>query len=205
MVTEPGHKVIHDDEVMVDDKLVIPEKKKYFLINKPKGYISVNLDMRGRPWVVDIIPGGRNMGLFPVGRLDLDTTGLMIITNDGDLANRISHPRFEIMKEYNALIKGRWDHSTLVKNLENGVDLENGDHISDIIVVSAETCGSNSRVKIGIHEGRKHVVKRIFLSLGSRVFELQRTRIGGLILPAIGQGDYLEVSREEIDIIFNKG
>jgi pseudouridine synthase len=129
----------------------------------------------------------------------------MIITNDGDLGNRISHPRFEIVKEYSALIKGRWDHTTLEKKLENGVDLENGDRISDIIVVSAEPDGSNSRVKIRIHEGRKHVVKRIFLSLGSRVYELQRTMIGGLILPAIGLGDYLEVSRKEIDIVFKKG
>jgi 23S rRNA pseudouridine2605 synthase len=166
----------------------------------------VNKDERGRRWVVDIVPGGRNMGLFPVGRLDLDTTGLMILTNDGDLANRISHPRYGLKKEYHALVKGKWNLDDLKKRLENGIELENGDIVTNVKILSAVLEGERTKVILRIHEGRKHVVKRIFLAMGSRVYQLERTGIGELELSKIDPDAYIEVSKTEIlELVFDQG
>ena len=197
-VKEAGQKVLPGEEVRVDGKIVCEKPERYFIINKPKGYVSVNKDERGRKWVVDIVPEGRDMGLFPVGRLDLDTTGLMILTNDGNLANRISHPRYGVMKEYNALVKGKWNHNDLKDRLENGVVLKNGEIVDNVEVVSSSREEERTRVVLRIHEGRKHVVKRIFLAVGSRVYRLERTRIGELELPRIDTGEYMEISKSDI-------
>ncbi len=203
VVVEPGSKVFPGDEVLLDGDKVELNVLRYFIINKPKGYISVNLDQKGRKWVVDIIPGGREMGLFPVGRLDLDTSGLMVLTNDGEIGNRISHPRFGVMKEYRALIKGIWTNTQLKDEIENGIVLENGDLVNDVIAHSAVNKEGRTIAVIRIHEGRKHVIRRIFQAIGTRVLELERTKIGGLELSGIPPGGYIEVSREEIEKAFN--
>ncbi len=204
VVVEPGSKVFPGDEVLLDGNRVELNVLRYFIINKSIGYISVNLDQKGRKWVVDIIPGGREMGLFPVGRLDLDTTGLMVLTNDGELGNRISHPRFGVMKEYRALINGIWTIDQLKDRIENGILLENGDLVKDVIVRSTVNKDGGTIAVIRIHEGRKHVIRRLFLAIGTRVIELERTRIGGLELSGIPLGGYIEISREEVEKVFNK-
>lgn len=199
MVTEMGARVEEDDIVSVNGKIVTPKDLRYYIVNKPKGWISVDQDMRGRRYIVEIIPGGREMGLFPIGRLDLDTTGLMILTNDGDLANRVAHPRYVVDKEYVALVKGRWTKDELANRTRNGVRLEDGSRVDDIFILKAEPAGDRTEVTLRIHEGRKHVVKRIFLALDSRVYELQRNAIGGLRFPGSRNGEWKEIERSLID------
>lgn len=197
-VTEPGTQVNEGDLVTLDGDEVEPVEAKYYLLNKPKGYISVNKDPGGRRWVVELIPEAERSGCFPAGRLDLDTTGLMIITNDGDLSFRISHPRFEIRKEYRALIKGKWTLNELRDAVKDGVVLDNGGRVDGIEIIEAEPVGIRTSVLLSIHEGRKHVVKRIFLSLGSRVYDLERTAIGNIEIGDLAMGSYRELNLEEI-------
>ncbi|MGA1792875.1 MAG: pseudouridine synthase [Thermoplasmatota archaeon] len=197
-VREPGSRIGKDDLVKVDGKVVLPTELRYFIINKPPGVISVDQDLRGRKYIVDLIPGGRKMGIFPVGRLDLDTSGLMVLTNDGELGNRLAHPRFGIGKEYIALVKGKWSRGALIEVTKNGVVLDDGSVVRDIHILNASFQGDRTVVNLRIHEGRKHVVKRIFLSLGSRVYELHRSAIGELRLGSLGEGEWRELTREEL-------
>lgn len=195
---ELGTRVVEGDVVEVEREQITSRPKRYFLLNKPKGKICVDRDHKGRTYVVDLIPEGRELGLFPVGRLDLDTTGLILLTNDGEIGNRIAHPRYGIEKEYRALIKGRWTLERLRLHTRDGVILENGSMVTGIKVLSSSLEGERSSVVIRIHEGRKHVVRRIFLSIGSRVYELERTRIAEMDLGGIGPGEYIEISRDEV-------
>jgi len=197
-VMEPGTRIEEGDVVKVDGDIVSPTDLRYFMINKPPGVISVDQDMRGRKYIVDLIPGGRNMGLFPVGRLDLDTSGLMVLTNDGELGNRLAHPRYGIGKEYIALVKGRWSKGVLIESTRDGVKIDDGSIVKDIHILRTAPQGDRTVVTLRIHEGRKHVVKRLFLSLGSRVYELHRSAIGGLRLGSLGEGEWRELTREDL-------
>lgn len=199
IAVEPGTKVDASDLVELDGSRVNPKEFRYFLLNKPKGTICVDNDSRGRRYVVDLIPEGRSMGLFPVGRLDLDTKGLIIITNDGEIANRIAHPRFGIEKEYRSLVKGRWGKGELEIIASRGFMLDEGEPVKDVRILEVKPKGERSLVTLRIHEGRKHVVKRIFLSMGSRVYELERTAIGELYLGDIPPGEFREAARERIE------
>jgi pseudouridine synthase len=203
-VIEMGARVDDDDVVRVDGKIVTPRELRYFILNKPKGVISVNLDHKDRKYVVDLIYGGREMGLFPVGRLDLDTTGLLILTNDGDLANRIAHPRYGVTKEYIALIKGEWSRKKLMEATRSGVELDDGYLVKSIEILKAEREGPMTRVILQIKEGRKHVVKRIFLALSSRVYELHRSAVGELRLGGLEEREWKELRKDEIEIYINK-
>lgn len=196
-----GTRVSDGDVVRVDEKRVEPRELRYFILNKPKGTISVNMDHKDRQYVVDLIPGGREMGLFPVGRLDLDTTGLLIITNDGELANRIAHPRYGVTKEYIALVKGHWTLNTLREATRSGVRLDDEYLVKSIEILKASTEGPRTRVTLRIKEGRKHVVKRIFLAIGSRVYELHRSAIGDLKLGETEISGFKELSG---NLIINK-
>jgi 23S rRNA pseudouridine2605 synthase len=197
-VTEMGARVKETDVVSVDGEVVEPKDLRYYIVNKPVGWISVDKDVKGRNYIVDLIPGGREMGLFPVGRLDLDTTGLLILTNDGDLANRIAHPRYEVEKEYIALVKGSHTRSQLLETTKKGVRLDDGSLVEDIKILRAKAVGDRTEVILRIHEGRKHVVKRIFLGLGSRVYELHRSAIGRLDLEDLELGEFREIGFEEV-------
>ncbi|MCU0800052.1 MAG: rRNA pseudouridine synthase [Candidatus Thermoplasmatota archaeon] len=178
-VMEPGTRVTDGDSVSLDDKLVMPLERYYYVLNKPPGTLCVDRDSRGRTYVVDLIPGAREQGCFPVGRLDLDTTGLILITNDGELSNRIAHPRYNITKTYRAVVTGTvLDRD--IKGMERGVALEDGSFVRDIMVLSIKRHPKGREVLLSIHEGRRHIVKRLFLALGGRVVELERTGIGGL-------------------------
>jgi 23S rRNA pseudouridine2605 synthase len=195
---ELGSRVEEGDRVIIDDRIIEPLEKRYFIINKPGGYVSVNRDQRGRKWVVDLVPEGRKMGLFPVGRLDMETTGLMILTNDGDISHEISHPSNMIRKEYEALIKGTWTQIELSRLLKSGVNIGDDRPVKDIRIISATLEDRRTRVTLSIHEGRKHVVRRIFHAIGSRVYELERLAIGGLRSEGLPVGGYREIEEGEI-------
>lgn len=198
VVNGPGTKVRADDEVLVDGRPVRPLERSYFILNKPSGTLCVDRDDRGRRYVVDLIPGAREAGCFPVGRLDLDTTGLMIITNDGELGNRVAHPRYGLPKTYRAVVPGSLP-TEVIEGLERGVRLEDGSKVEDIDVLSVSGHPRGKEVILTIHEGRRHVVKRIFLALGGRVLELERTSIGGLRLEGLKRGGWRRTDREGLD------
>jgi 23S rRNA pseudouridine2605 synthase len=198
VVTEPGSKVEGGDTVSFDDSPILPLGYRYYILNKPKGYISVDQDLRGRPYVVDLIPGAREAGCFPVGRLDIDTTGLLLITNDGELSQRIAHPRHGIEKTYEALLPGKV-LSSMVRDLERGATLEDGHFVSGIRIGRIERMGPDTLVRITIHEGKRHVVKRIFRSIGVRVKALHRHSIGALTLGSLRVGEWRDAGKEEID------
>ena len=195
---EPGTKVEDGDAIALDGARVEPMALQYFILNKPKGHVSVDRDDRGRPYVVDLVPGAREAGCFPVGRLDMDTTGLMIITNDGELSQRIAHPSFGIEKTYEALLPGRVAPEKVL-SLEKGVTLEDGHFVKDIRIDRMEKAGPDTMVRITIHEGKRHVVKRIFRSIGIMLRGLHRSSIGGLSLGPIRVGEWRISSREEIE------
>jgi 23S rRNA pseudouridine2605 synthase len=198
VVTEPGTKVEEGDSVEIDGNRIEPLDLRYYILNKPKGYVSVDKDNRGRPYVVDIIPEAREAGCFPVGRLDLDTTGLMIITNDGELSQRIAHPRHMVEKTYEAVLPGRIPPRR-VMDLGKGVTLEDGHFVSDIRIDLVAERGNDTLVRLTIHEGKRHVVKRIFRSIGIRLRSLHRSGIGDLGLGDLGTGEWRESDRMEIE------
>lgn len=196
-IEEPGWKVKEGDTVKMDGKTIRPHSRRYFILNKPRGVICVNKDLKDRPYVVDLIPEGRKMGLFPVGRLDIDTSGLIIITNDGDLANRIAHPRYEVRKTYLVRAKGRITEDVL-KEMERGIRLERGEPVKGIEVIEYSYRGENTDVTVSLHEGRYHVVRRMFLAKGHRVRKLKRTAIGNLTLKDLESGSYRELTMGEL-------
>jgi pseudouridine synthase len=157
----------------------------------------VDKDARGRTNVVDLIPGAREQGCFPVGRLDLDTTGLILITNDGELSNRIAHPRYNIDKTYRAVVADTVPEKDL-KGMERGVALEDGTFIRDIRVLSIKRHPRGKEVLVSIHEGKRHIVKRLFKAVGSRVLELERTRIGALRLEGLKLGKWKRFKVNEL-------
>lgn len=189
------------DLVSVDDKPVRPiAKHLYIMLNKPKGYVTTTSDERGRKTVMDFFvgkyPGKR---LFPVGRLDYDTEGLLIMTTDGDLANRLTHPRHEIPKTYVARIEGEISEGEL-ERLRGGVMLDG---------VRTKRCRASllgfddgvSRVEITITEGRNRQVRRMFESINREVVFLRRVAIGELKLGGLYRGCYRELKDSEIDYL----
>lgn len=182
---EPG-----SDEVLLDGKAVNikPQRFVYLALHKPKGVLSTVRDERGRRTVVDLLPPEyRKLRLYPVGRLDKDSTGLILLTNDGDLAHRLTHPSFEHEKEYHICIEGELSNDE-IKSLENGIELEDG----KTAPARVERLGGGE-YGITIHEGKKRQLRRMFQSLGHPVIELKRVRMGDLKLGDLKEGGVREI------------
>lgn len=189
-----------ENQVSFDGRLIeAREELVYYLLNKPKGYVTTLSDPQGRPIVTSLIKKAK-VRLFPVGRLDLDTEGALILTNDGALAQKIQHPSHGIDKTYEALVKGCPQHDKL-KLLERGIPLE-GKMTSPAAVSIAEKVGKNCLVRITIHEGRKRQVKKMFAFIGNPVLQLKRTAYGKLGLGRIALGDYRQLNSSELKKIF---
>lgn len=172
-----------------------PKQLMYLILNKPKGIMSTTSDERGRRTVIDILPEKyRLLRLYPVGRLDKDSTGLLLLTNDGELTNRLTHPRFEHEKEYLVSISGKLNTGEKRK-LEQGVEIE--DRLTYPAIVK-EIKAPPFNYSITIHEGRKRQVRRMFDSLGHPVLELKRVRLGSLNLGKLKEGETRELSVKEI-------
>jgi 23S rRNA pseudouridine2605 synthase len=204
IVTELGSRVDPDKSVirvdgariMVDDNLV------HFALNKPKGMQSTMSDDRGRPCVGDIVEHRvrGNHKLFHVGRLDADTEGLMILTNDGELAHRLMHPSFEVPKTYLATVLGTVPRG-MGKKLRAGIELDDGPvAIDDFAVVGAVP--GKSMVRITLHEGRKHIVRRLLAEVGFPVQELVRTDIGSIELGDQRPGSIRVLTSKEIGDLY---
>ena len=185
------------DQVTVDGKVVGgTEGSTVLVLDKPDGVLSTVSDDRGRKTVVDIArDAGYKERLFPVGRLDMDTTGFIIMTNDGDLAYRMTHPRYKVDKRYTVAVEGRVSEETL-ESMAEGIDL--GDYVTMPCAIRiVETAGGRTTLEITLREGRKRQIKRMFAAKGHPVLELRRTAIGGLEFGDLGPGGIRPLSAYE--------
>lgn len=196
-VTEPGIKVIPGkDEVEVNGKAVkISCNMVYIMLHKPVGYVTTVSDQFGRPTVVDLV---RDVGerVYPVGRLDYDTSGLLLLTNDGDLTHRITHPSHEIEKKYIAVVEGKPDEKDM-RRLKTGIEINNR-MTSPARARILRSDGKTSTVEIKIHEGRNRQVRKMFDMIGHRVLELKRVAIGRLKLGDLPEGKWRYLSAQQV-------
>jgi pseudouridine synthase len=187
------------DTVEVDGiRLDMQVKPRYFLLNKPPGYLTTLDDPHGRPTILDLFKEeGR---FFPVGRLDLESRGLLLMTNNGFVAHRLTHPRFEVDKTYMARVKGRVGPGVL-KRLREGVDLEEGrTSPARVKVVGSE--GDSTVLELVIHQGWKRQIRRMCDVVGLAVIDLMRTRLGPLSIEKLPEGKWREMTPSEVDALF---
>ena len=192
---EPGRLntfVAKHDRVELDGQPLARQPLTYVLLHKPTGVLTTASDPRGRPTVVGLV-AHHGVRLAPVGRLDADTTGALLLTNDGELAHRLAHPRYEVEKIYEAEVEGDPNDDALAR-LEQGVELDDG----PAAPAGARRLGPN-RVELSIHEGRKHQVKRMLAAVGHPVRSLHRSRYAGLTLEGLGPGESRELAGAEVE------
>ena len=179
------------DVVDLDGRLLAPQPLAYVLLHKPPGVVTTARDPHGRPTVVDLVE--HESRVVPVGRLDADTTGALLLTNDGELAHRLAHPRYEVEKAYEAEVEGEPTDETLAV-LAKGVELDDG----PTAPAKIRRLGP-SRVELSIHEGRKHQVKRMLEAVGHPVTRLHRARYAGLTVDDLEPGRWRELSEVEVE------
>lgn len=196
VVTELGTTVTVDDRVEFNGKPVSMEKNKvYIMLHKPKGYITTVHDPRGRRTVTDLIQGV-NERVYPVGRLDYDTSGLLLLTNDGELAYKMTHPSYEILKVYIAVVKGHPSEET-IQNLESGIRID--DYVTSPAQVRViEQYENKTKLEITIHEGRNRQVRKMCEAAGHPVIMLKRIKFGCLTLNGLKSGQWRFLTRHEI-------
>jgi len=197
LVTTQGMRVDPDrDVIRVDGSRIPPPRHHaYLVINKPRGVVSTMEDPEGRRCLADLLTTRRER-LFHVGRLDTDTEGLLLLTNDGEFAHRMSHPSFEVPKTYLAQVNGIIDNRTL-RTLERGVTLDDGPVRPDRVKLVSRQ-GERSMVEIVLHEGRNHIVRRTFDAVGHPVRRLARTAIGPVRLGRLGAGELRDLTSTEL-------
>ncbi|ARU63142.1 pseudouridine synthase [Tumebacillus avium] len=199
VVTELGTKVDPDhDRIEVNGKGIHSEQKVYIMLNKPIGVVSTASDPQGRKTVVDVV--GSEQRVYPVGRLDLDTSGLLLMTNDGELANGMMHPRHEIDKTYRAWVRGNVSAET-AKQLAIGVELEDGPTAPAKIKI-VESGKGETLLEITIHEGRNRQVRRMCEAVGHPVKSLHRTQVAFLKLGRLRYGEMRELTAQEVERLY---
>lgn len=200
VVTKLGAKASPGDDIRVDGRrLELPQEHLYFALNKPPGYVTTRHDPQGRPTVMDLVPQSVQDRVFPVGRLDRDTTGLLLLTDDGELAQRLIHPTYHVPKEYLADVEGRPPESKL-RLLRSGIELEDGPtQPAEVIMVAAG--GGESRLRITITEGRNRQVKRMCEAIGHPVRRLKRVAVGPLRLGELSLGEVRPLTRAQVQAL----
>lgn len=199
VVREPGIDIGPEDVVEVSGKVVRPVTKKvYIALNKPKGYITSVRDDQDRPTVMDLVADVQER-VFPVGRLDYMTTGLLLLTNDGDLAQKLAHPMHQITKTYRARITGVLSDERLYR-LRSGVDI-GGFVTSRARVDIVRQTGKSTIVDLEIREGKNRQVRKMFKAVDCKVQELERTAIGEIRLGRLMEGHYRKLTRQEIEYL----
>jgi 23S rRNA pseudouridine2605 synthase len=189
------------DVIRVDGKRIpAPNDHAYVMLNKPRGIVTSMADEQGRPDLASFIKG-REDRLFHVGRLDTDTSGLLILTNDGDLAHKLAHPSFEITKTYVALVDGTVP-DTLGAQLKAGIELDDGPAKVDRFLVKDRSRG-RSLVELQIHMGRNRIVRRLMAAAGHSVIELTRTAFGPLHVGSLSAGKMRDLTRDELGALFD--
>ena len=201
VITELGTKVSNKDTIEVDNKILEKELKEYYLLNKPRGVITTTKDDKNRKIVTDYI--NTNVRIFPVGRLDYDTTGVLLLTNDGDFSNIITHPKTNIEKVYLAKIKGILKKEE-IDILKQGISLDGNIVKATKVKLKKVNKESNtSMVEITIHEGKNHQVKRMFSEVGHLVDKLTRKRVGIFTTEGLKSGEYRKLTPKEVQIIYS--
>jgi len=200
-VMELGTKVNDEDIITIDGKLLKKEERKvYYLLNKPAGYICSLSDEKGRKVVTDLIEG--DIRVYPIGRLDYDTTGLLLLTNDGELTNILAHPSNNVEKTYKATIDGILNVDEIYK-LKDGIEIDGIKVIPTRVKVKKKNNNKNKQiVEISIVEGRNHIVKRVFESIGHPVLKLKRLRYANLNVDDLRYGEYRELSLKEVKELY---
>ena len=201
VVTELGTKVSTSDEIIVDNKILEKETKEYYLLNKPRGVITSTSDEKGRKTVTELI--NTSARIYPVGRLDYDTTGALLLTNDGEFANILMHPTNNIDKVYLAKLEG------IIKG-EQINKLKDGIMLDDVLVKASRVKlkkvnqeSNTCMVEITIHEGKNHQVKRMFESVGYHVEKLTRERIGIFQIKDLKSGEYRKLTPKEVQVVYS--
>ena len=200
-ITELGTKVNPSDEIFVNNKLISMEDKEYYLLNKPRGVVTTTSDDKNRKIVTDLI--NTTARIYPIGRLDYDTTGALLLTNDGDFANIVMHPKSGIEKVYLAKLEGIIKGEQINK-LKNGIKLDNVLVKPSRVKLKKVNAEKNTcMVEITIHEGKNHQVKRMFEAVGFHVEKLHREKVGIFTLQNLKSGEYRKLSPKEIAIIYS--
>lgn len=198
VVDQLGVKVSPNDRIEVDGIPIYREEPRYILLYKPRNYISAVEDDKGRPVVVDLI-NGVDERIYPIGRLDFDTTGLLLLTNDGDFANRMMHPRFQVEKVYIAKIKGV-PQADALKRLAKGVMVDGKlTSKANVKLLKQNTSNQTAVVELTIHEGWNHQVKKMFEAIGHPVIKLKREAFAFLNLDKMQAGDWRYLTSFEVD------
>ena len=196
VVTDVTYMVLPKDKIKYKNKLIEPQNFKYVLLNKPKGYITTLSDEKGRNTVIDLIKDKSLGRIYPVGRLDKDTTGLLLLTNDGELAQKLSHPSFEISKKYHVVLERNFFIKDFV-GLQKGLKLRDG--IIKVDFVGYLKNKSKKNVAVQLHSGKNRIVRRIFEHLGYKVKSLDRFMYAGLTKKYLPVGNWKLLKREEIE------
>ena len=198
VVTELGTKISHNDVVEYNDKVVTLESKCYILLNKPKDCVTTSDDPNGRLTVMDLVKGACEERIYPVGRLDRNTTGVLLLTNDGDLASKLTHPKFVKKKIYHV-----WTDKDIaeedMQRIADGIELEDGPIHADAISYATDT--DRNQAGIEIHSGRNRIVRRIFESLGYHVTKLDRVFFAGLTKKNLPRGRWRYLTQEEVNFL----
>jgi 23S rRNA pseudouridine2605 synthase len=195
IVRDPARDVDDANQVVAEGRIVRPEPLEYHVVNKPVGVVSTARDPGGHAKVTDLVDS--NARLYPVGRLDADSSGLILLTNDGELANRLMHPRYEVDKRYLVRVRGSPSRAMLGE-LRAGVALEDG-RTAPAAVRVLESTGRETVLEVVIHEGRKRIVRRMLEAVGHRVIALERTALGPLELGRLHVGSSRRLRPAEVD------
>jgi 23S rRNA pseudouridine2605 synthase len=197
VVDSPATDVAEGDRVTVDGRAIEPEAHEYHLLHKPVGMVSTAADPQDRPKVTDLVDTGAR--LYPVGRLDVDSSGLILLTNDGELANRLMHPRHEVEKTYRVVVRGSPSQADL-RALRSGVELDDG-RTAHARVDVLNSRDRTTTLEIGIHEGRKRILRRMCEAVGHPPIALERTAIGPLKLGRLAVGGARRLRPHEVEAL----
>lgn len=198
IVTELGAKVLRTDEVKFHDNPVRIEKKVYVLLNKPKGYVTTSEDPQNRKTVMDLVQNACPERIYPVGRLDRNTTGVLLLTNDGEMASKLTHPKFLKKKIYHVTTDQNVSAAD-IQRIAEGITLEDGEIAADAIEYAHST--DKKQVGIEIHSGKNRIVRRIFESLGYHVVKLDRVYFAGLTKKNVRRGDWRYLTEKEVQML----
>jgi 23S rRNA pseudouridine2605 synthase len=200
VIKEPGFRVCADDKVIYRGKRIAPEAPVYYILNKPRHFVTTCADDQGRPTVLHCFPPSIRERLFPVGRLDTETTGVLLLTNDGDVAQRLAHPRYEVKKTYMVTL----DRALTADHMEimlRGIKLEDGFVKVDSMSTHAQNpCG----VRVTLHSGKNRIIKRIFELFGYHVKKLDRREYAGLTPKGLQSGGWRQLTHTEIKMLYKR-
>lgn len=200
VMTTLGYRVKPTDEVRFDGKLLSSEKKEYILLNKPKGFITTTNDEKGRKTVMDLVANATNVRILPVGRLDRATTGLLLLTNDGELTKKLTHPTHGVRKIYHVILDRKLDYKDFMK-VQDGLELEDG--LIEVDEISYVNDKPKNEIGIKIHSGRNRIVRRIFEHLGYQVEKLDRVVFAGLTKKDLPRGHWRRLTQQEVINLHN--